>query len=385
MEEKRSLFFDTGLIYFVVIACFVGLRIFSSLVPVSDVVGNLLSVLIQVGFMLLIPFFMYKFMRKKQSVQVLKEFHVKKVNAKAILIAIGIGIIVYFLNLAVANFFNIFIFATGYDPSFGMASTSSATEYSWVAFMGDIIITAILPGICEEFCHRGLLVNGFKQIGPKRNIMLIGLLFGLMHLNIEQFFYATIIGMFLTFLVYLTDSIIPSIIVHFLNNAIGLYLTFAQINKLPFGDFSSSLQNALTGNPVTVFIGVILAIVILVGLLIFLTFMLLKQTRVNEFKLLAQKAFEKKQREMLLESFDIDVEETNKEQGIVDAEETQVVIGNETVVNGRRNVFVDFNFDKNNLLVFSKIKPTIKEKSFVFGTIFIGIFITISTLIWGIL
>ena len=85
-----------------------------------------------------------------------------------------------------------------------------------------------------------------------------------------------------------------------------------------------------------------------------------------------------KQREALLESFDLDVNELNKEQGISHNEdEPQVIIGQETFAYGRKNVLVDFNFDKNNLMAFNYTKPTLKEKSFLFGTIFIGVFINL--------
>jgi len=385
MNKKRSLFFDTSLIYFVVITCFVAVRIISNLVQIENGVSNLLSLLIQIGFMLLIPFFMYKFMRKKKITEVLQDFHVKKINFKAIIIAIGIGIIVYFLNLAVASFFNIFIYSTGYDPSFGMATISSES-YPLINFLGDIFITAMLPGICEEFCHRGLLVNGYKQISPKKTILLVGLLFGLMHLNIEQVFYATIIGMFLTFLVYLTDSIIPSIIIHFLNNAIGLYITFASYNNLPFGNFAKTLETTLSGNPLTTLGIIFLVVILLLGVLCFSTYLLLKQTRVKEFQFIAQQAFKNKQREELLKSFDLDVGEVNKEQGIGnDTATPQVIIGEPVFVNGRKNIMVDFNFNENNLMATNFKKPSLKDKAFLYGVIFIGVVITICTLIWGII
>ena len=191
MNKKRSLFFDTSLIYFVVILSFVSVRILSSLVSLKDWHANLLSLIIQVGIMLFIPFLMYKLMRKKNTKEVLLDFHVKKINIKAILFAIGIGVVVYFLNIAVANFFDIFIYNTGYDPSFGMASATGGI-YTWQMFVSDIILSAILPGICEEFCHRGLLLNGYKQLGAKKTILLVGFIFGLMHLNIEQFFWLII-------------------------------------------------------------------------------------------------------------------------------------------------------------------------------------------------
>lgn len=387
MKKNRSLFFDTSLIYFIVIACFVLLRIFSSLVKVGDMGSALLSVLIQVGFMFAIPLVMYKIFRKKKTKEVLRDFNVKKINIKAIIIAIGIGIVVYFLNLAVASFFNVLIVSTGYDPSFGMASTG-ANSYSLMAFLSDIILTAMLPGICEEFCHRGLLLNGYKQLGAKKSILLIGLLFGLMHLNIEQFFYATIIGAFLTFLVYVSGSIIPSMIVHFLNNFLGLYFTFASYNNLPFGNFSNALKKALSGNAFTVFGTVLLIVFVLLGLLALFTYLLLKNTRVKEFKSLAQKAIENKQRENLLKSFDLNIDELNAQQGInqnVDFSDIQAVVSDEFEKNGRKNILIDFSVPEDSLMAKNYKKPSIKDKSFMYGVIFIGIFITISTLIWGII
>lgn len=384
MDKKRSLFFDTSLIYFIVIILFVGLRIFTNLVPINDGVSVLLNFLIQIGFMFLVPLVLYKLLCKKKTKEVFKEFNVKKINFKAILITILIGFIVYFLNLAIASSFNIFIYGTGYDPSFGMSSAT--TSYPTINFIRDIIITAILPGICEEFCHRGLLVNGYKQLGMKKTIILVGFLFGLMHLNIEQFFYASVIGMFLTFLVYVTGSIIPSMIVHFMNNFMGLYLTFASFHNLPLGKFSEKLGNALVNSDAFLaFIAIIFVVILFLGLLAFLVYVLMKNTRVKQFEKLAQKAIEKKQREELFNEFNLDANEIDKAEGKTEDEKMpEVVFKNRP--NGLRGVIVDINFTNNMLEgeYFIK-KPSLKDKIFLYGTIFIGVVITISTLIWGLL
>lgn len=387
MKKQRSLFFDTSLIYFVVILCFVGIRIFSSLVPISSVLGEILNISIQVVVMALIPFLMYKFMRKKSAKEVLKDFNVKPIGVKAVLYAVLIGFIVYFLNLAVASFFNIFIYATGYDPSFGMSSASGGS-YTLIQFLCDVLVTAILPGICEEFCHRGLLVNGYKQLDLKKTVLLVGFLFGLMHLNIEQFFYATVIGVFLTFLVYVTGSIIPSMIIHFMNNFMGLYLTFAGANNLPFGNFSNNLISWLSnGNPLVVFLGIIFVVVILLALLAFLVFTLMKNTRVKDFEKLARKAIQQKEREQLFNEFNLDVNKVDAEAGIAQDENmSQVTISESPHKNGRKSFIIDINYSKNILYgdCFIK-KPSLMDKAFLYGTIFLGVFITISTLIWGIL
>ena len=207
-----------------------------------------------------------------------------------------------------------------------------------------------------------------------------------MHLNIEQFFYASIIGMFLTFLVYLSGSIIPSMIVHFLNNGIGLYISFASYNNLPLGDMSNALANALQGNAFTVFGTIILVVIILLGLLALLTFRLLKNTRVKDFQTLAKKALDKKQRETILQSFDLNIDEINAEQGIKeDSNAPEVIIGGEVIKNGRKSVILDFNFKTNDLMVANFKKPTLKDKTFLISVCVLGVIITICTLIWGII
>ncbi|MBE7082217.1 MAG: CPBP family intramembrane metalloprotease [Clostridiales bacterium] len=387
MKKERSLFFDSSLIYFVVIICFVAIRILTSLVQVDAFVSSILSVVIQVGIMGLLPFLMYKKMRKKKAIEVVKDFNIKKISFKAVIIAILIGFIVYFVNMAVASFFNIFINATGYDPSFGMASTNSS-GYPLMAFLGDIILTALLPGICEEFCHRGMLLNGCKQLGTKKAIILVSVLFGLMHLNVEQAFYAIVIGAFLTVLVYLTGSIIPSMIVHFMNNFMGLYMTFAMHNKLPLGNFSENLAKALdNSNPILAFMAIIFIVVIVLTILFFLVKWLMKTTRVKEFKQLAQKAIAVKQREDLFNSFDLDVNKIDAENGVQkDQDLPEMTVENNIAPNGQRRLVIDFNF-KNKMLFgnVEKVKPTLKEKSFMYGTLALGVLVTIFTLIWGIL
>ena len=220
----------------------------------------------------------------------------------------------------------------------------------------------------------------------KKTIILVGFLFGLMHLNIEQFFYASVIGMFLTFLVYVTGSIIPSMIVHFMNNFMGLYLTFASFHNLPLGKFSEKLGNALiNSDAVLAFVAIIFVVILFLAFLAYLVFLLMKQTRVKQFTKLAEKAIEKKQREELFNEFNLNANEIDKAEGKTDDDKMPEVIF-QNRPNGLRGVIVDINFSKNMLEGDYIIKrPSLKDKIFLYGTIFLGVVITISTLIWGIL
>ena len=120
--------------------------------------------------------------------------------------------------------------------------------------MISLVMIAVLPGFCEEVTHRGLLVNGFApRIGVMRAVMMSAILFGLMHMNIIQCFYAAILGYFMALAMLATRSIWTPIIIHFTNNAMGTYLTYAGAYGWFGGDVLTRLFDFL-GGMATIFI-----------------------------------------------------------------------------------------------------------------------------------
>ena len=118
-----------------------------------------------------------------------------------------------------------------------------------------VVLVAVLPAICEETTHRGLLIHGYSMLGIKRAVIYSSLMFGLMHLNINQFFYATILGFLIALSTLMSKSIIPAMIIHFMNNFISTYISFAQSNKW-FGYELFDLLDGMTisGNLISSFI-----------------------------------------------------------------------------------------------------------------------------------
>lgn len=86
-----------------------------------------------------------------------------------------------------------------------------------------VLSIAVAPAICEELIFRGILFNEYRKSTSVMTLVIMnGLLFGLFHMNIQQFSYAFIFGVLSAIVVYLTDSIYPSILMHFLNNFISV-------------------------------------------------------------------------------------------------------------------------------------------------------------------
>src|SRR5574344_127451 len=183
-KERNKNFFKIFIIYFVVLLAFVGIRIMLSLGVFSAIKNEIVldavsTAIIQIGILLLLTWFLYCVLFRKKPSAVFQDFGYKKISWKAIFICFGIGILTYIINLFVSNFFSIILNYAGFSPT----SSSSGVVYdTFPKFLFGVLSVAILPAICEEFVHRGLLLKKTSEfVGYKRAIILSSLLFGLMH------------------------------------------------------------------------------------------------------------------------------------------------------------------------------------------------------------
>lgn len=81
---------------------------------------------------------------------------------------------------------------------------------------------AIVAPIVEELMFRKLLLDRLRRLGELPAILLSGIAFGLFHMNILQFFYATVLGFLFAYVTIKTNRIRYSIILHMMINSIGI-------------------------------------------------------------------------------------------------------------------------------------------------------------------
>lgn len=372
--KKRSDLFKINLIYFILLCAFVLVRIvfalnlFNLSGTVSDIVGSLL---IQIGIMFGLTFVLYLLFFKKKPKDVFKDYKFTKINFKAVLISIAIGIITYFLTLCVAAIFNFFLGLFGYQASSG----SSAGVGTWGDFLVSIVLVAILPGFCEEFVHRGLLVKGFSELGVKKTIIYSGLLFGLMHLNISQFFYATLIGCLLVLLVMASGSIIPAMIVHFMNNLINVYFSYAEDLNLPLRKTVNALGGLLTGYGILSILLLIVLIAVALFGLVFLIKALFKETYGRRFEKVKSDIAKEYLRDQVLGQIE-SPEVGSPDAGLVFDEEVDIA-------GDKRLIKIKIPFERMGLDAKPIYKPKFVDNIFFYASLALGITITIFTFIWG--
>lgn len=108
-----------------------------------------------------------------------------------------------------------------------------------------LLVTALIPAFFEEMYFRGLVFSNFKNMSLKKACFLCGLLFGMAHLNFNQFSYAFLIGMIFCYFVYITDSIFSSMLCHFLINGLQTILAVMSSKFITYDSMSEAAENTV--------------------------------------------------------------------------------------------------------------------------------------------
>ncbi len=119
--------------------------------------------------------------------------------------------------------------------------SNSFKEYS---FLTQLVIMAVIPAVSEELICRGALMGGLKRHKIFGAALISGLFFGILHLNINQFCYATFLGVMLALLNESTGYIYSSMFVHFLINSVSVVLTQFRSDVKLTDEAGEELENA---------------------------------------------------------------------------------------------------------------------------------------------
>ncbi len=220
---------------------------------ILDKTGANLNVWIMLAIsqgMVVIPMLLYALVTKTN---IIKHCHYKKTSIINILLTFAYTAccmpIVWFVN------FISMLFVENEIQDVSMAFL----EYP---FLVQLFFMAVLPGFVEEFVFRGIIYRKYRAGGAHFGAALLsGALFGMLHLNINQFMYAMVLGVLFALLVEMTDSIWTSTLAHFLVNSFSVVLTYLLNVLMKFVSDNSEVdmnalmeesQNATTGVGTTI-------------------------------------------------------------------------------------------------------------------------------------
>lgn len=210
---KANCFFF-GLLLWMIIGIF-PLRQIVILFNIRDL-GALL--LLQHGTLIVLPAIIYLIISKERVKNVLR---LNKLSFKQILLVILIGIFSQPIMSLFSFIAGLFVKNDVSEALYTMADKPYFLILS---------IVALLPSISEELVIRGIVLNGYRNKNRYLAAIVTGIMFGMFHLNYHQFLYAAFMGIILSLVVIITDSIFASALIHFITN--GLSATLIKISSL---------------------------------------------------------------------------------------------------------------------------------------------------------
>ena len=101
--------------------------------------------------------------------------------------------------------------------------------------VGIFFVIALAPAICEEMLFRGLIYHSMKsRYRTPVAIGIVAALFGIYHMSLVKFIPTGLLGLALCYVVYKTGSIYTSMMMHCINNAFSVAVTYypEQIEKI---------------------------------------------------------------------------------------------------------------------------------------------------------
>ncbi len=169
----------------------------------------------------------------------------KKVNPKDVILWVGFGMFCCVVADYLVSIITYWFSTAGVDIS---TSEDISIDSPFGAVLC-LIGLAVMPALCEEFAMRCCSVGLLKKYGKAFAVVSVSIMFGILHLNVTQFIFATLIGLILGYVTIKTDSIWPAIIIHFCNNAMS---AFSDIFQYMFKNSTGALST-LAENSVTIF------------------------------------------------------------------------------------------------------------------------------------
>lgn len=98
---------------------------------------------------------------------------------------------------------------------------------------------ALVPAVCEEVLFRGYIFRAFQRSwGILLAIIFSGLVFGMFHLQVPNLLPLASLGILLAAMTWLSRSIWPAVVAHFVNNG-GAVLLATTYPELAFGDVTA--------------------------------------------------------------------------------------------------------------------------------------------------
>lgn len=231
---------------------------FTNPIILNDI--NLTSIIASVcNYILPLPIFLY-LMNKLEK----QEINSNKLTIKKFIVYIAISLTLMWIGnligLTITEILGNLIQSEIANPI--VETIDSSSIYT------NLLLMVIMAPIFEEIIFRKLLIDRTIKYGKGVSILLSALIFGLFHGNLNQFFYAFIIGGFFAYVYIKTGKIIYTILLHLTINFFGSIISVIVGNSLNNINAMESIPIADAGIIIIYFLVYVLIVIVgVIGLL----------------------------------------------------------------------------------------------------------------------
>lgn len=135
---------------------------------------------------------------------------------------------------------------TALSESFNVVQESLFSAPDMATAIIQFVQVALIAPIVEELWFRGMVMESLRPYGNGFAIFVSAILFGLTHANLEQFFYAATLGVFLGYIAISTGSIVTTTIMHAIFNSLAGFMLLLSADK-GVQDYLLASQNGEEG------------------------------------------------------------------------------------------------------------------------------------------
>lgn len=244
---KTNLLFATMILAYLILSFTLGMTDISLSADVSLVLPELV---------LMIPGVVYIMIGKSQSVN---EIEYRLPDIRQIIIII----VMVYLMMPITSLLNVLTSIGTESAGETIVNAASALPF-WKMFL----YVAVVPAICEEFLFRGLIYHGLRKRNKYIAMIISAFMFAMMHMNINQFSYALVIGIMFAFIVEVTGTLTSSIIMHLVFNGTSVVLSYVMTKLMNMINTESLSNTNVETKPIMELVAIVEQVVLYVGILV---------------------------------------------------------------------------------------------------------------------
>ncbi len=214
-----------------------GMMILPSFLPLQNIIKNSLQNVLLSQSMIAIPGIIYLIISRQRYTEAVR---LKKMGLSNIVLVILFAILIS----PVMTFVN----ALSMLYSTNVTTSTMTNITSSVPLLVSLLAIAVLPAVVEESMYRGVFYNEYRKVNPIGAIFLSAFLFGILHGNLNQFTYAFFMGIIFALMIEATDSILSTMILHFITNGTSVVILYVYPKLLSY--FQTVYDNAVSSGDV---------------------------------------------------------------------------------------------------------------------------------------